>query len=418
MIVRKIKPEEFKRTEELFAIAFGYSYDCDKSPMEVYNEKMADPNARESVKIFDKYAAFEDDDKIMMSCLSAIHFAVNFNGKEVVMAGIGDVSSVPTYRRRGGIRGCFTKMLPDLYEADVAFSYLYPFSTFFYNKFGYGMGVKGNMYELDLSRIPRYGTTGKTVLIEPENAQELLEDVAAVYRVWQQKYNGMVMNGPLEYQFVTNANPCKKLEFVYLYRSAAGTPKGYISFHKEECDGNRILVCNKIVFVDGEGLRGLLELVATYAADYWKIRFTVPEDVEVESVLRELALGACRLNHAYTGMVRVINVEKALRLSSYHGTGRIAIQVIDPYIDENNGIFTVIYQEGEAVEIHRKPVTGEEKAVDAICMHIDHFSEFIFQNRPVTNFLYYEGEQQLTEDEINMLEQTFARRTSFLMEFF
>ena len=40
MIVRKIKPEEFKRTEELFAIAFGYPYDCDKSPMEVYNEKM------------------------------------------------------------------------------------------------------------------------------------------------------------------------------------------------------------------------------------------------------------------------------------------------------------------------------------------------------------------------------------------
>lgn len=417
MIVRKIKPEEFKRTEELFAIAFGYSYDCDKSPMEVYNDKMADPNARESVKIFDKYAAFEDDDETMMSCLSAIHFAVNFNGTEVVMAGIGDVSSVPTYRRQGGIRGCFAKMLPDLYDSGVTFSYLYPFSTYFYNKFGYGMGVKGNAYELDLSRIPRYGTTGKAVLIEPGNAQELLKDVSAVYRVWQQKYNGMVINGPLEYQFITNANPCKKLEFVYLYRSAEGTPKGYISFHKEECDGNRILVCNRIVFVDGEGLRGLLELVATYAADYWKVRFTVPEDVEVESVLRELALGACRLNHAYTGMVRVINVENALRLSSYHGEGSIMLRVTDPYIDANNGIFNVVYREGKAIEIHRKQVRDEEKAMDAICMHIDRFSEFIFQNRPASNFLYY-GEQRLTEEEVGRLERAFVRRTSFLMEFF
>lgn len=417
MIVRKIRPEEFKRTEELFSIAFGYYYDCDKEPMELYEEKMADSEAREAVKTFDKYAAFEDDDKTMMSCLSAIHFSANFNGNQVVMAGIGDVSSVPTYRRRGGIRACFTKMLPDLYEVGVAFSYLYPFSTFFYNKFGYGMGVKGNVYELDLSRIPKYGTTGKCILVESGNAQALLEDVSLIYEVWQQKYNGMIINGPLEYQFITKANPCKKLEFVYLYRSFDGTPKGYISFRKEESDGGRILACNKMVFVDGEGLMGLLELAASYAADYRSIRFTVPEDVEIEPVLKELSFGACKLNHSYMGMVRVINVEEALRLSSYRGDGSIAIRVIDPYIEANNGIFTVTYQSGKAVEIHRKPIVGDEKAMDTICMHIDRFSEFIFQNRPASNFLYY-GEQSLTEEEVCRLEKSFVRRTSFLMEFF
>lgn len=418
MIVRKIKPEELKRTEELFAIAFGYPYDCDKSPMEVYQEKMAAPNAREAVKTVDKYAAFEDDDKTMMSCLTAIHFPVHFNGGEAIMAGIGDVSSVPTYRRQGGIRGCFTKMLVDLYETGVTFSYLYPFSTFFYNKFGYGMGVKGNVYELELSKIPKYGTGGKSILVEPGNAQELLSDAREIYEVWQNKYNGMVINTELEYQFITKADPCKKLEYVYIYRSVAGAPKGYVSFHKEECDGDRILVCNKIVFVDGEGLMGLLDLVASYAADYRSVRFTVPEDIEVEAVLRELALGAYSLKHSYTGMARVINVREALRMSAYRGDGSIVIRVSDPFIEANNGIFAVTYREGKATEIQQtSPEDDAGTRKEAICMHIDHFSEFIFQNRPASNFLYY-GEQSLTPEEVGRLERTFVRKTSFLMEFF
>lgn len=433
MIVRKIKPEEFKRTEELFSIAFCFPYDCDKEPMEVYQERMENPEAREDVKPLDKYAAFEDDDKTMMSCLLATHFPMNFNGREVTMVGIGGVSSVPTYRRNGGIRGCFTKMLPDLYKAGVVFSYLYPFSTCFYNKFGYGLGIRGKVYELDLCRIPKYDTAGKCILVEPGNAQDLLKDVAAVYEVWQQKYNGMIINGPLEYQFITKANPCKKQEFVYLYRSADGLPKGYISFHKEDSEGGRILACTKIVFTDAEGLEGLLALAASYAADYRSVRFTVPEDIEIEAVLREFSFAACKLNRSYMGMVRVVNVEEALRLSSYQGEGSFTIKVTDPYIEENSGIFEVTYQSGRAVNIHRTPIAAgeqEEAGAEAGCrtcadmeeaavisMHIDRFSEFIFQNRPASNFLYY-GDESLTEEQVRKLEQTFVRGTSFLMEYF
>ncbi len=419
MIVRKIKPEELKRTEELFSIAFCFPYDNEKEPMETYQEKKEKPEAREDVRILDKYAAFEDDDKTMMSCFSAIRFPMNFNGNEVTMIGIGGVSTVPTYRRQGGIRGCFTKMLPEVYKEGAVFSYLYPFSTCFYNKFGYGLGIRGKVYELDLARIPKYGTKGKSILIESGNCREMLADVAAVYQMWQKKYNGMIINGPLEYQFISKANPCKTQEFVYLYYSADGVPKGYISFHKEDGDGGRVLACTKIVFTDAEGLMGLLELVASYAADYRSVRFTVPEDIEIEAVLKEFSFGACKLHRSYMGMVRVINVEEALRLSSYQGDGKILLQITDPYIEENTGVFQVIYQEGKAAEICRVSETSaEEKGkTSVISMHIDRFSEFIFQNRPASDFLYY-GEQSLTEEEVRKLEQTFARKTSFLMEYF
>ena len=36
MIVRKINPQELKRTSELFAIAFEFSNDCNKSAEEYF----------------------------------------------------------------------------------------------------------------------------------------------------------------------------------------------------------------------------------------------------------------------------------------------------------------------------------------------------------------------------------------------
>ena len=47
MIVRKIRPEEFKRTEELFSIAFEFPYDCDQNAMTRYQEKNWNPNEPE-----------------------------------------------------------------------------------------------------------------------------------------------------------------------------------------------------------------------------------------------------------------------------------------------------------------------------------------------------------------------------------
>lgn len=105
MIVRKIKPEELKRTKELFATAFEFTYDNKDSAMKVYEDTVSSPKSREDDTPLNKYAAFEDDDKTMMSCLSVNSYEMNFDGNLTKMAGIGGVSSLPQYRRRGGIRG-------------------------------------------------------------------------------------------------------------------------------------------------------------------------------------------------------------------------------------------------------------------------------------------------------------------------
>ena len=67
MIVRKIKPEEIKRTNELFAIAFEFEMDNTKSADEVYQDTLNNPKSRDDVYCLERWAAFEDDNKTMMS---------------------------------------------------------------------------------------------------------------------------------------------------------------------------------------------------------------------------------------------------------------------------------------------------------------------------------------------------------------
>ena len=122
MIVRKTGPEEARRVNELFALAFETA--AEKGPADPENDRIC------------HWAAFTEGGE-MMSTLSVTDFEVNFDGQRCKMGGVGGVATPPQFRRRGGIRACFTRALPELYRAGYDFSYLFPFSTAYYRQFGY-----------------------------------------------------------------------------------------------------------------------------------------------------------------------------------------------------------------------------------------------------------------------------------------
>lgn len=107
MIARQIKPEEVKRTEELFSISFDCSYKNEQTPMDLYTQYQNNPTSREEEHPLERFAAFEDDNTTMMSSFIMQPFHVRFDGHEQLMFSIGGVATLPQYRKRGGIRACF-----------------------------------------------------------------------------------------------------------------------------------------------------------------------------------------------------------------------------------------------------------------------------------------------------------------------
>ena len=138
MIVRQTRPEDAAALNALFAVAFETT--PDKGP------------AQEGDGDIRHWGAFSEDGELMSS-LSVTPFSIRFDGSACSMAGVGAVQTLPPYRRRGGVAACFQKALPSLYADGFTFSYLYPFSTAFYRRFGYESCVTRIACQLDLMQL-------------------------------------------------------------------------------------------------------------------------------------------------------------------------------------------------------------------------------------------------------------------------
>ena len=68
--------------------------------------------------------SFSEDEATLYGCMSIRRYRCNFEGREVLMGGVGGVSSLPQYRRRNGaIRACIGAALQDMYEKEFSFSF-------------------------------------------------------------------------------------------------------------------------------------------------------------------------------------------------------------------------------------------------------------------------------------------------------
>lgn len=370
MITRKINPDELKRTDEIFNIAFEFDMSSDvkdKTPMEYYHEVSSRNGSRFDTYCLEKWAAFEDDGKTMMGYISALPFDVKFDGGDCKMAGIGGVATLPQYRRSGGIRGCFTAWLKDAYANGVDFGYLYPFSTAYYRKFGFELGAEFLRYEINLKSYGRFDVGGFCRLSEPNKT--LKDDIVKVYESFAMRHNMAVIRQESDYRI--SSSPATKNEYTYVYYNRQNQPKGYMTFSKQREGAIFDMVCSDFFFVDKEGLKGLLNHALSFASYYEHICFMLPITTDITPVISEWALYPSVVKRWVRGMARVINVEKILKSAKYIGDGNLKIGVTDSIIQENDGVFELTFSSGKAVSVVKTDKTPD------ILLTIGDFSRMI-----------------------------------------
>lgn len=214
MLVRPITKEERLQSAQLFAIAFESPFDPNDLTPFAENPCI--------------WAAFDEESGEMMSTVYVTDYRVQFDGGRYKMGGIGGVASLPQYRRAGGIRACFQKALPILYREGYVFSYLYPFSTAYYRKFGYESCVQRYLAVLDL-RQPRPAEFSGSFRLA-RGGDMLLPAIRQLDERWEAQYNMMVQHAEADYRWLLSAAPASKQEFIYAAFSAAGEPLGYAAF--------------------------------------------------------------------------------------------------------------------------------------------------------------------------------------------
>ena len=354
MIIRKTTAEDNTAVNALFAVAFESS--PENGP------------AQENDTRIRHWGAFTDDGELMSS-LSVTPFSIRFDGSVCPMAGIGAVQTLPPYRRRGGIAACFASALPELYADGYLFSYLFPFSTAFYRRFGYENCVTRIGCTLDLAQLRRLPDQGSFRLATKE--APLREAICAVDRVWETMWNMEVIRDDKDYGWLDKLDPLATKEYLYVCFDVDGTPIGYAAFHTAQDTGDRDLICSRLRFTGKAGFSALLGVFKSLAADHRHAVISLPSDPALPYLMGEWSLGAARFALQPAGMVRVIHAENVLARAVCRGEGELRFAIHDPLIAENNGIFSLRFSDGRTPEVKRT----EEKP-DAV-MDIAAFSALI-----------------------------------------
>lgn len=395
MLIRPITKEERLQSARLFAIAFESPFD----PNDLT------PFAQEPVI----WAAFDEESGEMTSTVYVTDYQVQFDSGRYKMGGFGGVASLPQYRRAGGIRACFQSALPAMYREGYVFSYLYPFSTAYYRKFGYESCVQRYLTVLDLRQLRQAAFSGSFQLARGGDA--LLPAVRQLDEVWEAQYNMMVQHTAADYRWLLEADPAGKQEFVYAAFSEAGEPLGYAAFKKQDEPDGRNLICSRFRFSGKDGFAALLHLFSRFASDHRFVKFRLPCSTAMQYLLSEWSLGAVRWELQGAGMVRVVNAEAALRAARYRGSGSVTLRLHDAQIAENSACFAVRFEDGRAVSVARTDAQPDA------ALEISTFSALLCG---VCDFAearqYFSGLEVLHD--AAPLEQIFFRKPLYIEDYF
>lgn len=335
MKIRKTFPEEYRRINEIFAICFDMAY--------------ADVPAKPEHDSTTHWAAFDDCGE-MMSSLTVSDFDIRFDENCVKMGGIGAVATLPQYRRQGCVRRCFQHAMQDMYLNGYDFSYLYPFSTAYYRKFGYENCVQKYSWKVDLSQLNLPEEKGYFYLADASHPME--EQIRKVSTVWESHFNMMLIRGtaPL---WTVDTNPAVAQEFTYVCFSAQNEPNACTTFRTLTGPDGKYLDCSRFFFVGSEGFTALMGLFQSFASSHRYVKFDTPAIPAIQYFLPEWSMGAVQWEIRPCGMVRVIHVENVLKKARCLGNGEVSLEIIDSQIPENNGCFAVSFADGNTVRVSR-----------------------------------------------------------------
>lgn len=349
--------EDYRRIDELFSISFGAAIEND----------ISQPVTEDDIR----YAAYTDDGE-MTSAIYVPRYEMNYDGKDVKMAGIGGVATLPSHRMGGGIRAIFNAILPDILNEGFDFSYLYPFSTEYYMKFGYGVGFTMRYMVLYSKFIKKSDLFKNTYLLEEKTKDKGIKAIREIEKANKKKYNGYVISKKDTDEWVKKANPFTDKTYTFIYEENNTPDKGYVTFVLDSDDKGCFLKAPTLEFTSIRALNGLLSLMKTYESDYPRIFLRLTEDVRIERAIAERSFGSIEIKSLNYGMVRVVNAESVLKKSKVRGSGNLVIDIKDEILTANNQRFSVSFEDGVVTEVSKT-----KKSFD-VQMSVNAFSTAIF----------------------------------------
>ena len=326
--------------------------------MEKINSEDFKPEEFEDYKEYTCWGAKQENK--LLSSLQTLPYTIRMNGKDVSMAGIGGVITLPEARGNGYVSQIMNKVLPDLYDSGVMFSVLYPFSYEYYRKFGYEMCFIRNNVTIDISLFSSYNYPKTIKEYKPEGSITPFE---TIYKTFCENRNFAIVRDENAWKKLLKRDPYKKFEFTYLYHNNKNEATAYILY---KCDydhsnGNSIEI-EELCWKEPAGLLGIFGFLGKLSSEYARVKWNVPSNLDVFTMFPDAY--DVTWNRKSHGMCRIVNVLEALKtLSAPEGTGKVIIDVNDSSLNINTGKYCVEWFDNKLIVDVEKEKSDTEPSI-------------------------------------------------------
>ena len=317
-----------------------------------YPDAETEPQPKTEEQLHAMRGVFGEDGRLL-SAMTQHSFDSLFCGKPVKMCGIGGVVTDPTARAQGAVRQIFETDLPRLYAEGHVFSALYPFSHYFYGKFGYTWAEFWRNVEIPRASLRKDLCRAEEIIRVLPGEDD--QGMRAIHEQYIADKQLPILRNDAMWENLRAGTPWEKLKYAYVLRIGDKPVSYWIGqMEKQNHSGTmRILdmawTCPQGMQAIFTMLRGMNELDKVALRAYPGFE---PRNMTVEAYDVNLPTPG-------SGMVRVINAQKALSLlSAPVVAGKVVIRVTDEQIAENCGCFVVV-GDGNAISVEKTDATAD-----------------------------------------------------------
>jgi predicted acetyltransferase len=279
---------------------------------------------------------------------------MRWSGRDISAAGVTDVFTLPTHRRRGLMRELMTHAYAQMRDAGQGVAILEASMAAIYQRFGWAVAYTGLAHDFDprhLRFVDEVAVPGRVRLVPREEARAAVE---GAYARFAAPRTLTLRRGDFEWSHALRlANSARPPLLVAVYEEGDET-LGYAVYGVGPLDGQKPgdpdqqITVFEWVWLTAAAHRGLVSYAAGHDLVGSVRLLSLPlDDPLIYQVEEPRALNTRASDGA---LVRIVDVEAALTARGYDGRGRLLIAVEDAYAPWNSGVWRLTVDGGAEVQ--------------------------------------------------------------------
>jgi len=289
-----------------------------------------DPDGEWPPTLFDQRGLYDDGD--LVSVCKLYSPAARVRGAFRRIGGLGAVATPPEHRRRGHVRELCRNALTEYHERGVGLVALWPFSTPFYGRLGWGTANQYARYDLPPAALPRHDADGRLGPLEADDWRRMRR----VETAYGEGTSLSLRRSEAWWRERTLADwDGGGTPYCYGYERD-GTLAGYVLYTVGD-DATRTLSVDDLVYADEEAHRALLDFLGTHGAQIERILLRRATDSDLLARVTDPADVECTIRAG--PMVRLSAVTRLADLDWPDAELRCTLAVDDPLLARNDRHF-------------------------------------------------------------------------------